>query len=47
MVDGHPWDGMTKIQDYCTPSKDILGWFCEDFFLVKKWTYFEKFLLRR
>ena len=43
MVDGHPWGRMTKIQDYCTPSKVIVRWFCEDFNLVRKWTYFEDF----
>ena len=46
MVDGHPWGRMTKIQDYCTPSKVILRWFCEDFNLDRKWTYFEDFLKR-
>ena len=46
MVDGHPWGRMTKIQDYCTPSKVILGWFCKDLYLVRKWTYFERLLLR-
>ena len=24
------WGRMTKIQDYCTPSKVIVRWFCED-----------------
>ena len=46
MVDGHPWGRMTKIQDYCTPSKVIVRWFCEDFNLDRKWTYFEDFLKR-
>ena len=41
MVDGHPWGMMTKIQDYRTPSKVILRWFCEDFNLVRKWTNFD------
>ena len=43
MVDGHPWGRMTKIQDYCTPSKVIVRWFCKDFNLDRKWTYLRIF----